>query len=409
MKIPRGLSFALLMLLAAAQASGSPDDRSAFPADLDREFARILEEIGVPGGAFAVIHGDRIAHVGTFGVRASGESAPVTANTVFRVASVSKTFAAQLTAMLVSEGVLGWDDAVIAHVPEFRLGDPEYSRQLRIHHLLGQSTGVVPNAYDNLLNASQGLDQIVPRFAELEPMCTPGSCYTYQNVLFSLVGPAVERSTGFSYEDLVQARLLEPLGMRHASVGMDAYLAAPDRARPHVRRAGVWWATDVNENYYRVAPAAGVNASILDLGDWLIAQLGHRPDVIAPALVDQITTKQVRTTRDLRRRGWRDLLTDAHYGLGWRIYTIENEEIYLHSGWVRGFVAEVAFSRDRQLGLAVLLNAESSALNEFTTGFWRQALAEPTGIQVAGQTEEVQGGGSESDSAGAVGALASPQ
>ena len=407
MKSSLGLILALLVL-TTAQAMASPDNRSGFPADLDREFARILNDNGVPGGAFAVVHGDRIAHVGTFGVRASGESVPVTANTVFRVASVSKTFAAQLTAMLVSEGVLGWDDAVIDHLPEFRLGHPEYSRQLRIHHLLGQSTGVVPNAYDNLLNASQGMEQIVPRFAELEPMCSPGACYTYQNVLFALVGPAIERSTGFSYEQLVEARLLEPLGMRHASVGMDAYLASSDRARPHVRRGGVWWATDVNENYYRVAPAAGINASILDMGHWLMAQLGHRPEVIAPTLVEEVTAKHVRTARDLRRKGWRDLLTDAHYGLGWRIYTIGDEEIYLHSGWVQGFVAEVAFSRDRQLGLAVVLNAESSALNEFTTGFWRQALAEPPAIQMASQPEE-SGAGSESGSANGVGLPVVPE
>jgi hypothetical protein len=127
--------------------------------------------------------------------------------------------------------------------------------------------------------------------------------------------------------------------------------------------------------------------------------------VIDPALVEGLTTKQVRTTRDLRRRGWRDLLTDAHYGLGWRIYTIGEEEIYLHSGWVRGFVAEVAFSRDRQVGLAVLLNAESSALNEFTTGFWRQVLAEPTGVGRANRG----GPGGQGSAAGAVGTLASPQ
>jgi beta-lactamase class C len=375
----------LLATACVAQAQAVPV--ASIPAEIDSEFARILDEAGVPGGAFVVVQGDRIAHASTHGVRVSGEPDPVTIETVFRLASVSKTFAAQMTGMLVADGALGWDEPVVEYVPELRFARADHARQLRIQDLLGQSTGIVPNAYDNLLNANQGLEQIVPRFAELEPMCAPGSCYTYQNVLFALVEPAIARSTGLDYGQLVQDRLLTPLDMRNASVGIDGFRRSSDRAAPHVRRGTVWWPTEVNENYYRVASAAGVNASALDLAQWLIAQLGHRPDVIDPLQVENLTHKRMRTLRDLRRRGWRDMLSDAHYGLGWRIYTIGDEDLYLHSGWVRGFVAEVAYSRDRQIGLAVLLNAESSAMNEFTTGFWQQVLAEqpPALVEVPGK------------------------
>ncbi len=386
---------AALLVLATGLSLAGQAVIQPIPQDLDRDFAHILDEAGVPGGAFVVVHGGRIVHASSHGVRTAGEPDPVTVDTVFRLASVSKTFAAQLTALLVQDGVLSWDEAVVEHVPELRFATPEHARQLRIRHLLGQSTGIVPNAYDNLLNASQGLDQILPRFAEVKPMCAPGSCYTYQNVLFALVEPAMESSTGHSYDQLLVERVIDPLDMRTASVGIAGYRSASDRASPHARRmrGGPWWPTEVNENYYRVAPAAGVNASALDLGQWLIAQLGHRPEVIEPALVEGLTTRQVRTARDLRRRGWRDLLTDAHYGLGWRIYSIGDEEIYLHSGWVRGFVAEVAFSRDRQVGLGVLLNAESSAMNEFTTGFWREVLSSDPTRQFVEQVPEESGAG----------------
>lgn len=362
-----------LMLMACSSTLLAHPDLAHF----DREFNRILAEHNIPGGSYVVVDNGRIVQSAGHGVRASGNPEPVTVDTVFRVASVSKTFAAQLAALLVSEGRLRWDDPVTGYVPDFTLVRADQARQLRLEHLLGQSTGIVPNAYDNLLNASQSLDQIVPRFGELEPMCEPGRCYTYQNVLFSLIGPAIEQSTGRTYEDLLAERLFEPLGMRQASTGMQAFLASNNRARPHVRRGKLWFATEVNENYYRVSPAAGVNASALDLGQWLIAQMGHRPNVIPPALLDELTTKRVHTSRELRRRGWRDLLTEAHYGLGWRIYTAGGEELILHSGWVRGFVAEVAYSPDRRIGLGVMLNAESSALNEITTGFWKAVLNQP--------------------------------
>jgi beta-lactamase class C len=345
--------------------------------DFDQNFARILSEHNLPGGSYVVVDQGRIVQAAGHGVRASGKPEPVGVDTVFRVASVSKTFAAQLAALLVSEGNLRWEDPVTGYVPEFSLARPEHASQLRLDHLLSQSTGIVPNAYDNLLNASQSLDQIVPRFRELEPMCAPGRCYTYQNVLFALVGPAIEQATGRTYDDLLGERIFRPLDMHRASTGMQAFLDSNDRAWPHVRRGKLWFATDVNENYYRVSPAAGVNASALDLGQWLLAQMGHRPDVIPPHLLGELTEKRIHTARELRRRGWRDLLTEAHYGLGWRIYTAGNEEIVLHSGWVRGFVAEVAYSPRRGIGLGVLLNAESSALNEITTGFWRSVLEQP--------------------------------
>ncbi len=402
----------VLLILIGGLSWADQTTLPTFPHNLDDEFARILDEAGVPGGAFVVVHGNRIVHASSHGVRTGGEPDPVTVDTVFRLASVSKTFAGQLTALLVADGVLSWDEAVVDHIPELRFASPEHARQLRIRHLLGQSTGIVPNAYDNLLNANQGLDQILPRFAEVEPMCSPGSCYTYQNVLFALVEPAMERTTGRSYDQLLIDRVIEPLDMRNASVGINGYRSASDRASPHSRRfrGGPWQPTEVNENYYRVASAAGVNASAIDLGQWLIAQLGHRPEVIPPALIEELTTPQVRTARDLRRREWRDLLTDAHYGLGWRIYRAGEDEIYLHSGWVRGFVAEVAFSRDRQVGLGVVLNAESSALNEFTTGFWRQVLADRPAIQIAEQAAtEGEAAGAGASGGTASGASTAPE
>lgn len=370
--------FMALALLAATpvfatqEAAESPEY-----AHFDREFGRILKEESVPGAAWAIVRDGRVVHAAGYGVRNLGSKLPVTPETTFRIASVSKTFAAQLTGQLVSEGTLHWNDPVSRFVPQFTLARPEHAQQLTIEHLLGQSAGIVPNAYDNLLNAGRTIDEIVPQFGRVEPMCPPGECYTYQNVLFSLVEPAIEASTGRDYAELLEERLFEPLHMRQASVGLAGYLADENRAAPHVRVNRRRWAqTNVNENYYRVAPAAGVNASALDLGQWLIAQMGHRPDVIAPELIGELTRKRLRTARDMRQKNWRGLLTDAHYGLGWRIYTVGDEDIVMHSGWVRGFVAQVGYSRERDTGIAVLLNAETSALNAMTTHFWKQTLAE---------------------------------
>ena len=371
-------------------------------AQFDREFSRLLADDRVPGGAYAIVEGDRILTAAGHGVRSIAGRDPVTAETVFRIASVSKPFAAHLTAVLVNEGVLSWSEPVRQSVPDFQLADSSHSNALQLQHLIGQSVGVVPNAYDNLLDASQSLDQILPQFARVQPLCRPGECYTYQNVLFSLVEPVIEAATGQRYDELLTDRVFKPLDMDDSSVGLDAFRAAGNRAVAHVRvsRHLPWAPASSNANYYRVAPAAGVNSSARDLAHWLIAQMGHRPAVIDTEQLTELTESRVRTTRELRRRGWRDILTDAHYGLGWRVYHLGDETIYLHSGWVRGFVAEVAYSRQRQIGLVVLLNAETRALNRITTTFWRTVLATEarTSASIVAEAESVPASDSASDS-----------
>jgi beta-lactamase class C len=91
--------------------------------------------------------------------------------------------------------------------------------------------------------------------------------------------------------------------------------------------------------------------------------------------VDTLTRPRVKTKREIYRRHWKNLLTDAHYGLGWRIYQLGNQQIAYHSGWVSGFRADVAWSEAYDLGFAVLLNAETNSINELTTTFWEMAFS----------------------------------
>lgn len=365
---------ALLLLLGCYAEAPAAVDLVSF----DQQFSALLEADGVPGGAYVIVQDGAIARSAGHGSRERGGSLAVTPETVFRLASVSKPMAAQLTSMLVKDGFLSWDEPLRRHVPEFRLADSTHSDSIQLQHLLSQSSGIVPNAYDNLLNASQSVEQILPNFADVDSTCRPGSCYTYQNVLFALIEPVIESTTRQSFETLMSERIFEPLGMQQSSIGLNAFRASENRARAHVRSSRFlpWMPVETNANYYAVSAAAGVNASANDMGQWLIAQMGNREDVLNAEQLAELTRPRIRTSRELRRRAWRDLLTNAHYGLGWRIYEIGDDTLYLHSGWVRGFVAEVAYSRQRQIGIAVLLNAETRALNAITTSFWSKVLSE---------------------------------
>jgi len=341
--------------------------------DYETFFRQLITDRNYPGAAFAIVSSDKILHIATVGHTTAARKHPIDQQTTFRLASVSKPFAAEVVGLLVEDGVLDWNDPVTRYVPEFKIdGD---ASQIRIKHLLGQSTGLMPHAYDNLLEDGKSMNKIWQRMSDLPYVCNPGKCYGYQNSVFSLVDPVVEKVTDLDYGTLVEQRIFKPLDMSTASVGFEAFINNPNHAEPHARRKGRWKTVAVQPNYYRAAPAAGVNASILDMGKWVQAQLGGKPDVLSPEMIGNLSKPRVKTRREMYRKQWKTMLSEAHYGLGWRVYQLGDNQLIYHGGWVSGFRADVAFSLEHDLGIVVLLNAESSGISELTTRFWQMALA----------------------------------
>lgn len=345
--------------------------------DFEKEFEREVDKNKVPGAAYAIIKNGKVVATKVYGTRAVDADLPVTSHTVFRLASVSKTFAADLAAILASEGKLDLDAPVQKYVPELHFKTNGHAEKVKLRHILSHSAGITPNAYDNMLEDGWSLEKILPRFNQIAPMCAPGECYGYQNILYSLIQPAIEQSTGQPYAKLVEDRLLAPLNMQQASLGLEAFLSTANRAEPHIftRRDG-WLRVLVDRNYYRVEPAAGVNASIDDLAKWVIAQMGYNAAVLPAPVLQMVTEKQVETSRELRRRGWRGKLTDAHYGFGWRIYRFDNHDVVLHSGGVKGFRSFVSYSRDTGIGFAIVMNAQTRVIDRLSSYFWVKALDE---------------------------------
>jgi beta-lactamase class C len=377
------LGIACLCLQAAPVFSAITAQQAAEQA-LAREFTAFFNqrvaEANVTGAAFAVATSDGLVEIGTAGFTDTSQKHSINENTTFRIASVSKTFAAGLTGVLISEGEFGWNDRVVSYVPDFRInGD---AGKVRIRHVLGQSTGLIPHAYDNLIEDGLSMDRIQDQYRKLSYICSPGECYSYQNSIFSLIEPVLEKTTRRTYSELMNDKIFKPLDMRTASVGYEPFINNPNHAKPHVKSRGHWKTVKVKPNYYRVAPAAGVNASALDMSKWLTAQLGGHPEVIRPEVIETLTRPRVKTTRDKRRKYWRDMLSDAHYGLGWRVYQLGSHEIAYHSGWVSGYRADIAWSEKFGIGIVVLMNVEGNSISEITTTFWQMAfdMLEPVGV-----------------------------
>lgn len=178
-----------------------------------------MSEKKIPGAAYAIVKDGKVIALRTMGSRAVDAELPVNSATVFRLASVSKTFGGEMAAILAAEGKFSLDARVLGYVPNLKFKTAGHASGLKVRHLLSHSAGITPNAYDNMLEDDWSLDKIIPYFAQLDAMCKPGECYGYQNILFSLVQPVIEQSTGEQYGALVSKRIMEPLDMNHSSVG----------------------------------------------------------------------------------------------------------------------------------------------------------------------------------------------
>lgn len=354
---------------APTPASAITPTQSAIPSEreqkaladrIERSAEDLLRKVKGSGMAIAITQGNTVLLERGFGVTDTSSGEKVTTDTVFRLASLSKAFAGTLMAMLVDEGALRWDSRIIDYLPAFKLRNIQSARTLTVQDILSHRVGLPHNAFDRQLEQDEPYPLLVAKLGEVDATCDAGDCYGYQNIAFSLAGDIVFATTGHFYTQQVEKRIFHPLGMYTATYGRDALESNPSWARPHVRQRGKWVPVRPKESYYRIPPAAGVNASIHDLSLWMRAQLGHAPDVLSPTLLATVQTPLVSTPDQIRGSSWRrKRLRDAHYALGWRVYDYAGHTLVYHAGAVQGYRAVIGLLPEYDFGMVIVWNSES--------------------------------------------------
>ncbi len=323
-----------------------------------------------PGAAVVVVVDGEVVLQKSWGVRKAGKPAPVTPYTLFRIASLSKTFASAAASILVEETPTSWKTPVVQSVSELKFKRSDYGNKINLAHLMSQSSGLMPHAYTDLVEDNMPYERILQRLHKVDFVCAPGDCYGYQNVVFSIVGDVVEANTGLDYAAFVESRIFVPLKMQRASFGRDSFIKDSNHAEPHIWTGRVWAATRTTDHYYRISPAAGINASIDDMRAWLMAQLGHEPDVLSVQMLDQMQTGVIRTTRQQAHYRSRRGLANIQYGLGWRTFDYKGETGFVqHGGYVKGMRSEMVFNRKLQTGMVFLTNSEPNRLGDLVFDF----------------------------------------
>lgn len=356
------VAFALAQVTLAQPPQAQPpasvsaaDVRSA--ADM---LPAITEEIlgrsGVPGMSVVVVYNDEIVFLSGFGVREAGSDEPVTGDTVFQIASLSKPVASTVVAALVGSGALEWDDPVADLLPGFRLGDPWLTSMVTVRDLFAHRSGIHGDAGNDLEILGYGRDEILERLRHAGPGAGFRDGYFYSNYGMTAGGVAAAAGAGLSWEEAARQYLYEPLGMSSSSSRHEDFVARQNRASLHIPVAGEW-RPELQRQPDPQSPAGGVSSSARDMGAWLRLQMaqGSFED-------EQVVEREalLETHEPHIFQGFHPITgSGTFYGLGWNVSSDEQGRVRLaHAGaFSVGARSYASLIPQERLGIIVLANA----------------------------------------------------
>jgi CubicO group peptidase (beta-lactamase class C family) len=341
----------IVLLIACAASAAAAPPRSDLPSD--REIHRMLAtRVDVQHQATGVVVGivePRGRRVIAYGTRGLADKQPMTGDTVFEIGSITKLFTSLLLADLAARGELAIDDPVArylpagVHVPE-RDGRPITLADLATH------TAGLPLRPDNLVSsdpenkyAGYTIERLYEFLSGYALPRTPGTAYEYSNTGYGLLGHAVARKIGQTYEAAIRARITGPLGMADTRIAATPAMKARTAVgyTLELKPAPAW-------DFGALEGAGALRSTANDLMKLLDACLGYRKTALGPAL---------RTTVATRRPGGMQPAT--HIALGWNVLIANGREIVWKNGSVGGFRAFIGFDPAARVGVVALSNAQT--------------------------------------------------
>jgi CubicO group peptidase (beta-lactamase class C family) len=304
---------------------------------------------GAPGAAVAVIQNGKLVYQKGYGLANLEYDIPITPDTIFHVASVSKQFTAMALVLLEEDGKLSIEDDVHKYLPEL----PDYGHKIAIRNLLQHTSGI-RDQWQTLALAGWRLDDVITQkqilrmlFRQKELNFVPGTQHLYSNGGYTLAAEIVARVSGKPFPDFCDERIFKPLGMARTHFHIDHQRIVHDRAYSYERAGSGYQASPLN---YANVGATSLFTTAPDLAKWL----------------DNFRDPKVGGKAAIARLEEQGVLANAEkidYALGVSIGKYRGLKTVSHAGADAGFRSYVLWFPDQQLGVVVLAN-----VGNFNTG-----------------------------------------
>lgn len=331
-----------------------------YSGELDAVLEEITARWGIPGLGAGIVSGDELIYARGFGVQSLDTGGPVTPQSVFCVASISKCFVATAVMQLVEQGRLHLDAPLVHYLPYFKLDDPRYTR-ITLRQMLSHTSGMPDFSeieYDAFLANPEYDEGAAGRFVrslkDRKMVAAPGERFKYSNIAYDVLGDLIATVCGQTFEATMQEHILRPAGMCDSTF-MPSEVDRQRLAVPHLRTP----AMRVNPTYpyHRAdAPASFLHATVVDMCHWGTTCLqrglyaGRR--LLSPAGYEQMWTPVAE---------WGSPPLYEHTGLGWVLGHFEGWKTVSHGGMGFGWTDFLTILPEKNLAAIILCNEESSA------------------------------------------------
>jgi len=315
----------------------------------------------------------------SYGTRIRGGNAPADETTLFAIASNSKNVTAACLGMLVDEDKVKWDEPVKTYIPEFTLSDPVIAERITVRDTLSHRAGFGLGAGDLLFwpNSDRTRADVLRQAAFVPIEDGFRANYHYCNLMFVVAGAIIERVSGKTWEDFVQTRVFNPLGMTDsvplARLADPAKSALPHgRVGPPLRYQGEMTqiAQSIAEvwNWDNAAAAGGICASPRDWAKWMALRLnnGALPDgtrLFSEAVAREMYKPNILVSNS---EGPTAALPNraiaSTYAMGLQVQDYRGERVATHGGGSPGGISSTVLITARKIGISIFTNAEESAL-----------------------------------------------
>jgi CubicO group peptidase (beta-lactamase class C family) len=321
----------------------------------------------VPGIAVAIIKDGKIIHSRGYGVRSLNTKQKMDEKTLFGIASNSKAFTVAALGILINEGKLKWDDRVTDYIPEFRLYDPYVTEAFSIRDLLTHRSGLGLGAGDLMFwpdSNNFSKKDIIHNLRYLKPVSPFRTKYDYDNLLYIVAGEVIARVSGISWEDFIETRILQPLGMNSSAANFNRLKDPSNVIDPHAPVNGV--VQVIRRDFSVTANAAGgIYSNITDMAKWVTMQLSHGKygEGAGKQLFSAEAQEEMWTPQTIIPvHGTTTYNTHfAAYGLGWVVGDEKGYKQVSHTGGLAGIVTQVMMVPELNLGIIVFTNQQSDA------------------------------------------------
>lgn len=363
----RGVASIAAICAAAGASWGQPprlDDAPAFQG-MRARWSGIMDEFDVPGMAVAIVKDAQILAIETFGVRQPGKVDSVASNaptpeTMYYIASITKTYLATAVVALADDGKLTLDDPVKKHLPRFVLPNASSSAEkITIRDLLCHRAGLTQGEPIVTLDAYTG-EITEDRYYRWLAKQKPTGETAYSNIHFTLLGRVVEAVSGKSWRDFLEERVFKPAGLTRTTGYASRMYGDGDCATPMELIDGQWRACKLRKTDRTMHAAGGLGASARDAARWLILHMNDG-EIDGKRVFSAERAREMRTLQSRLPEKQGSIRIMEGFGLGWQVGTFHGTPLCSHGGGYAGTATYYAMLPEKKCGFVVLMNAGGAA------------------------------------------------